>query len=307
MSNNSARPYLYLLIATLIWGATVPIMKYALDYIPVFVLAFLRFGIATVLVLPFVWRNLKIRREHLWLFALSGILGIFVHISLFFFGLTYTTALNTGVLVSTSPLFMMIAAGFFLKEKISRRMIYGGIIGLLGITTIMLKDMNGSLGISPLGDLLIIGSTLTLVSSEILNKKLFQFYSPFVVTFYVFLLGSFAFSPFAMHYFVQNPQFLVSLPLPAILALLFGIVFSSFIAYALWQKGLSQVAASRAGFFVYIDPIIATILSVLILSEVITLSFIAGALLIFGGILIAYGHIPHPGHHYLKHRQKNNG
>ncbi|HRN96611.1 MAG TPA: DMT family transporter [Candidatus Levybacteria bacterium] len=305
MSAHSARPYLYLFVATLIWGATIPIMKYALDYIPVFVLAFLRFGIATLIVFPFVKKHLKIKQEHIWLFILSATLGIFVHISLFFFGLTYTTALNTGVLISTSPLFMMVAAGFFLKEKITNRMIYGGIIGFLGILTIMLKDMNGSLQVSPLGDFLIIGSTLTLVFSEIINKKLFKFYSPFVVTFYIFLIGSIAFSPFAGQFFSQNPQFFTTLPLSAILALLFGIMFSSFLAYVLWQKGLSQVDASRAGFFVYMDPIITTVLAVLLLHEIITLPFIIGTLLIFGGILMAYGHIPHPGHHYIKERKKN--
>lgn len=302
-SNNFKSPYLYLFLATLIWGATVPIMKYALDYIPVFVLAFLRFGIATIILLPLVWGKLTIQKNHYWLFALSGFLGIFVHILLFFFGLQHTTAMNTGVLIATSPLFLMIAAGLFLKERISKRMALGGIFGFMGIIVIMLKDMNGSVEVSPLGDFLIIGSTLTLVSSEIMNKKLFKFYSPLVVTFCVFLIGSLGFSPFAIQYVIEHPQFLFTLPSTALLALYFGIVCSSFIAYILWQKGLSQVAASRAGFFVYMDPIITTVLAVIILHEVIDLSFVIGTLLIFGGILLAYGHIPHPGHKYIKERK----
>lgn len=304
MSSVSARPYLFLFIATLIWGATVPIMKYALDYIPVFVLAFLRFGTATIIILPLVWGKLKIDKKHIPLFAFSGFFGIFIHILLFFFGLQNTTAMNTGVLIATSPLFLMIGAYIFLKEKISKRMAFGGFVGFLGILIILLKDMNGSVEFSPLGDLLIIGSTLTLVSSEIMNKKLFNFYSPFVVTFYVFLIGSIGFSPFALQYFVQNPQFFTTLPSTAIFSLYFGIVFSSFTAYILWQKGLSKIAASRAGFFVYMDPIITTILAMIILHEVISLAFIMGTILIFGGILLAYGHIPHPGQRYIKERKK---
>lgn len=304
MSAQSARPYLFLFFATLIWGATIPIMKYALEYIPVFVLAFMRFGIASLLILPFVHKQLRIHRQHLWLFLLSGVFGIFIHISFFFFGLSNTTALNTGVLVSASPLFMMLAAGFFLKERITKRMIAGGCIGFAGILTIMLKDISGPFQMYPIGDILIIASTLTLVFAEITNKKLFQFYSPYVVTFYMFFIGSLGFSPFAVRFFSESPHFLSTIPLSAILALLFGIFFSSFTAYLLWQKGLSQVDASRAGFFVYLDPIITTSLSVLLLHEVITLPFIIGGVLIIGGILTAYGQIPYLGSTYIKERKK---
>lgn len=302
--NNGSRPYFYLLIATFIWAATIPIMKYALDFIPVFVLAFLRFGTATLLLLPIVWGKLSIKKEHRPLFFLTGFLGIFIHISLFFFGLTYTTALNTGVLIATSPLFMMVAAGFFLKESITKKMAIGGFIGFLGILVIMLKDLLGGLAFSPIGDLMIIASTLTLVAAEIINKKLFQFYSPFVVTFYMFLIGSLTFAPFAINFFMTNPDLLTKLPATAVGSLGYGIIFSSFFAYILWQKGLSQVAASRAGFFVYMDPIITSTLAVLLLGEMISLPFIFGTVLIFFGIITAYGHVPHPGHNYLSERKK---
>jgi drug/metabolite transporter (DMT)-like permease len=168
----------------------------------------------------------------------------------------------------------------------------------------MLKDMTGGLEVSPIGDVMIIASTFTLVAAEIINKKLFSYYSPFVVTFYMFLIGSLAFSPFAIHFFTTQPGLIMTLPPTAIGSLFYGILFSSFIAYIFWQKGLSQVAASRAGFFVYMDPIITSCLAVLLLNERITLPFLIGTVLIFIGILVAYGHIPHPGHQYLKARKK---
>jgi drug/metabolite transporter (DMT)-like permease len=304
MFSHTNKPYLYLFIATLIWGATIPIMKYALDFFPVFVLAFIRFGAATLLLLPFVWKHLKIQKQHLPLFLLTGFLGIFIHISLFFFGLKHTTALNTGVLISTSPLFMMMAASFFLKEKITKKMAIGGVIGFMGILVIMLKDLTSGLQFSPLGDIMIIASTLTLVSAEIINKKLFKFYSPLVVTFFMFLIGSLAFAPFALHFFITDMAQVTQIPTSALLSVLYGIVFSSFLAYVLWQKGLSLVPASRAGFFVYMDPIITSTLAVFLLDERITLPFIFGTVLIFLGIVYAYGHIPHPAHIYIKERKK---
>lgn len=305
MSSSKTTAYLYLFIAVLIWGMTVPIMKFALDYLPVFVLAFLRFALAALILLPIVLPKIKIKREHIPLFILSGISGVTIHIALFFMGLKLTSALNAGVLIATGPLFTLLLSSIFLKEKITKRVLIGCIVGFVGITVITMSHLSGNPQLSPVGDLMIIGSILALVIYEIFSKKLFETYTPLVVTFYSFLIGAITFGPASVPFFINNPMILTQIPHTALFALVFGILFSSLTAYLCWQKGLSKIHASKAGFFLYLDPVFATMASVIILHEVITPQFVIGSIIIFIGMLIAQLRHTHPGHEYMKSRTKN--
>ncbi len=283
--------YLSLFIAATIWGITIPAMKYALEYVPVFVLAFIRFAGASLILYPFVRKNLAIKPQHFLLIIAAGLTGISFHIAFFFYGLTYTSASNAGVLFASAPLFTLLFAALFLREKISKRMIFGALVGFIGIIVVTIPHAHGTVTFAPIGDILILASTFSLVLYQIFSKKLFAHYTASVVTFYSFLIGSITFAPMALQYFVQKPTFFTELPTNSLLAIGFGIVFSSFIAYSLWQKGLTKVSASRVGFFLYLDPIIATVTAVILLNETITPLFVIGSFLIFGGILIAHSHI----------------
>lgn len=296
-SRNQKIAYICLFGSTLIWGATVPLMKYTLEYIPVFVLAFVRFFGAAILLFPFVYKDLRIKISDIPLFILAGLFGISFHIAAFFYGLTYTFAVNASILAASAPLFTIVLAGILLHEKISRRMIVGASIGLLGILIITVQNFQGGFAISPIGDLLIIVSALSFVLFEIISKKLDTRYSPLVINFYSFLIGSFTFSPIALQYFLENPRLLFEIPSTAQLGLIYGVVFSSFAAYALWQKGLAGLDASKVGLFMYLDPLVATSIAVIVLGEQISPYFIGGAVCIFLGILVARSHI----HHFRSH------
>ena len=86
-----------LLIATTIWGATAAIMKITLETVPPFSLAVIRFGLASLLLLPFVAHRLSMRKEDFPLLLLATIGAVTLHIPFFFFGLKLTTALNAGI------------------------------------------------------------------------------------------------------------------------------------------------------------------------------------------------------------------
>lgn len=281
-----------LTLASIFWGANGPIMKLALASVPIFSLAFLRFGFASLLLLTIVAKKLSVKRQDFPRLVACSLCGIGLHIPLYFAGLRLTSAINAGIIIASLPLFTLFLAHIFLREKIRPILIASGVLGMLGILIIIGKDvvLHG-FSLSPLGDFLILASTLLFVGFEILSKKLFKVYDPLTVTFYSFVFGSVLFLPGVLYEFYSSPWYL-NLPPAAIIGILYGIFFSSFGSYNLWQWGLSQIPASRVGFFFHLDPVVSTIFAVVILSEQITLPFILGSVFIFAALFLAEGRIP---------------
>jgi len=287
--------------ASTIWGVNSPIMKITLQTVPVFTLAFIRFGIASLILFPFVFKKLHITKQDLPKVIFAGICAVTLNIGFFFWGIKLTTALNAGIIVSCTPIFSLFFAKFFLKETIAPKLVLGAIFGAIGIGFLIGRDLFAhGFSFFPAGDLLILCATLSFVGYETISKKLTTTYSSFALTYCFFLVGALTFLPLAFFENTHNPHWIQGINTITILGILYGIFFSSLGAYSLWEWGLSQVTESRVGFFFYLDPITATIAAVLLLGEKITLPFVIGALFIFAGIFIAEGHLPY--HHLHRHK-----
>lgn len=298
--NSKHLAILALISASIIWGLTSPVIKQTLNFVPLFSLAFIRFGTASFLIFPLVYNKLKIDKKDMPVLVFSAFSGVTFNIAFYFLGLTLTSALNAGIIVATLPLFTLFLAVMFLKEEITKRLILGSIIGIAGISIIIGSDvLKNGLTLSPIGDLMIIISMLSFVIYEMFSKKLFKKYSPLTITYYTFLIGALSFFPAFLYEFNNNPLWLTPFPRVAIFGILYGIIFSSLIAYSLWQWGLSKIDASRAGFFFYLDPIAGVLGAVILLSEKITQPFILGTILIFLGLFFAEGKLPY--HQLIRH------
>lgn len=286
-------PFLAIITSTIIWGATASVMKLTLLSVPVFSLAFIRFFGASLILLPFVYKKVDIKHVNPLVF-LTALLGITLTISLFFIGIKLTTALNAGIISAFYPILALIFAHVILSERIKRNILTGASLGLVGLGIIIGKDIlaNG-FTLSPLGDFLILLSIFGSVFYGIFSKKLLEDHSPMLVAFYVFAIGGLAFAPAAFWEFRTNSAWILNLPTNAILGILFGILFSSIIAHSFWQWGLSKMDFTKVGFFHYLEPIVATITAVILLSERITIPFIIGSVFIFLGLIIAEAHRHH--------------
>ena len=295
LSKNLA--ILALILSAVFWGASATITKFALIYIPPLSLGFIRFVGAAILFLPFVFRKINLK-ELTPTVILTALIGITAQLSLFYTGLKVTTALNAGIITAFSPILTLVAARFLLSERTGRNVLFGAAIGLLGIGIIIGQDFSSGLSLSPLGDFLILLSIFGSVYYSIFSKKILEKYPPILTTFYLLGIGGLGFTPFAVSEFLKNPGWLLNLPTTAVLALLYTIIFSSFLAHSLWQWGLSKMEATKVGIFTYLEPIVTTITAVMILSEKITGAFIIGSIFIFSGLLIAEVHRHrHPPHH----------
>jgi drug/metabolite transporter (DMT)-like permease len=302
------KAFLALVIANVIWGAGAPILKLALTNIPLFTLAFWRFFLGAIIILAFYGKKVFIppkMDKYLKYLVFYAVSGITVNIIFFFLGLKLTLAMNAPVIASSQPILTLIFALIILKEKFKVRKFIGMLVGTIGIGIIVLEPLltHGQDG-SVWGNIFILIATLGAVGSNISGKMVLSKIDPMAFTFWAFIIGAASFLPPTIYEWASVPHLYQNINGYGLTGIIFGAIFASFLAYSLFGWGLSKIEASDAALFSYIDPIVGTVLSFIMLGEPITRYFIIGSIGIFIGIFIAEGRIHyHPWQKILKINQ----
>lgn len=293
-----------LIIANIIWGAASPIFKWSLQNIGPFTLAFLRFSLGAFLLFPFTYKELNIAKKDVLSVFGIGFFGVFLNIVFFFFGLRLTESINAPIIASSGPILLILFSVFLLKEKLKQKVLTGTLVGLAGVLIIIFEPLlqNGIDG-NVLGNFFLLLATLGAVGHAVISKKVLLKYNPLPVTFWSFLIGSLLFLPFFLNE-VSSPSYLSGLNPQGIIGVVFGALFSSAIAYYLYEWGVKNINVSETCVFTYIDPVVAVVIAIPLLGERLTPIFIIGSLFVFAGILIAQGKLSY---HYLLDLFKDNG
>ncbi|MEK7177449.1 MAG: DMT family transporter [Patescibacteria group bacterium] len=293
-------PILALIIANIIWGMASPIFKFALTNIPPFTLAFIRFFFAGLIFLPLAlnkWQKLTTKQ---WFeILLVGFFGITINISFFFLGLAKTESINVPVIASSGPVFIYLLSTIFLREKPKLKVLMGMLIALMGVLFIILSPLflEGKkfvLGAIE-GNLFILIATLATVFQTLIGRDVLRKVNIFQVSAITFLFGSLTFIPFIPKEFTNWD--ISFLNVAGWTGIIFGVFFSSALAYSLFYYGVSRLKAQDVGIFTYIDPIAAIFIAAPLLHEYPNLFYVIGGVLIFGGIYFAEGRMHwHPFH-----------
>lgn len=294
-------PVLALILTYIIWGAAPPIFKYALEGIPPFTLAFIRFFFAALIFIPLArkhWQTVE-KKEYRDI-IIGSFFGITINISFFFLGLEYAPSINVNVIGALGPLFLYFLSIYILNEKPHPQIIKGMVVSLLGILVIILmplmsqKEVAGATGetnsLELLGNLFFVIATLGGVLHSIHNKRVLKKVNVYVVTFISFAFSSVTFLPL-MFYEIAAGK-LQPFGLNGWVGIIYGVVLCSAAAYYLFSYGMSKMSAQEVGVFSYISPIVAVLVAIPLLGEYPDIYFVIGACLVFIGILISERH-PH--------------
>jgi len=297
-------PILALIIANVIWGMASPIFKFALTNIPPFTLAFIRFFFAGLIFLPIAlnkWQKLTVRQ---WLeIILVGFFGITINISFFFMGLGKTESINVPVIASSGPVFVYLLSIIFLREKPKLKVLAGMLFALSGVFLIILSPLilDGKKFVFRAieGNLFILIATFGSVLQTVFGHGVLKKVNALQVSAITFLFGSLTFIPFI-------PKELAFwdisfLNFAGLTGIIYGVFFSTALAYSLFYYGVSKLKAQEVGIFTYIDPLAAIIVAGPLLNEYPNLFYLIGGVLIFGGIYFAEGRV----HWHPFHRLKN--
>lgn len=276
-------------ITMIFWGTTFVSTKLLLGYlspIHIMLLRYLIGYVALLVIYPKTHRSEGWRQEALCLgAALTGSTLYFLAEN---FALSYTQASNVSLLISAAPIFTSILAHLVTREeKLTRNVLYGFVAAMTGIFLVV---CNGSfvLKISPVGDLLTLCAALMWAFYSLILRKITTTHKPVYVTRRIFFYSIVTMLPCLA---IRGRPFEAAVLLKPIVwgNLLFLGVVASALCYVLWYHVVNGLGAVKASNFVYLNPLVTMITSVIVLHEKITWLMGVGALLILLGVMLAEG------------------
>jgi drug/metabolite transporter (DMT)-like permease len=294
-SPNRWLAYGYLALAMALAGSYVALSKPLVAALPVFLLAWLRFGIGGIAMANWLKKplgELPMTRNTKWLLFLESFLGNFMFSICMLFGVSMTSAVSAGVIMAAIPAVVAVMSWLFLKETIGPRtwaaVACGAIgIGLLALTrhsppssTTNAADSSRML----LGNLLVFGAVLCEAFYAVIGKKLTGAVSPKRISAIINLCGFMLMTPMGI-YTALHFDF-AAVHGSSWLLLVFYALAASVWTVWLWMTGTKNVPAAHAGVFTVLLPIATALVGVLILGERLgTLQVLAFGIALIGVLL----------------------
>ncbi len=279
-------PFL-IVLAGISWGLSGLFVRYFTTYgLSSLQIAAVRFITSPVIMLLFLLVKdkslLKIRLKDIWMFLLCGSFSMFFTGVLYFKTITLTSVSIACILMYTAPIFVMITSFFAFGEKLTKTKVLAMILAFFGCIFISGVFKDGA-GITAVGFLFGIGAGIAYASYSIFSKFALKKYSPYTVAFYAFLFSALpAFFVVdlrpAVSLMVQNKELIFLYPLSGLI-----ISVEPFLLYTI---GLSGMDSGTASVISCTEPLAATVISVFILSEPLSLISGLGMALILTAVII---------------------
>jgi drug/metabolite transporter (DMT)-like permease len=281
--------HLAVLAANLIYGANYSIAKQVMpEYIQPFGFIFIRVLVTTIVffVLGAMGQHEKVVSKDFGKLFLCAVFGVAINQLLFFKGLDLTAPINASLMMTTNPIMVLIAASIIIKERITIRKVVGIIIGIIGASTLLLLGNQTAISTtSTLGDLFILINSLSWGVFLIIVKPLMQKYKTVTVMKWVFLFGSILVFPFGWEQF--NLIKWESFDTSVWMSVFYVVIITTSVAYMLNTYALKNLSPSTVSAYIYLQPLFATIIAIIIGKDKINGFHILSAVLIFTGVYLA--------------------
>ena len=217
----------------------------------------------------------------------ASMLGLYLTQISFLKAVTMTTSIDLSIANTSTPILTMIVAAIVLKEPITGKKIGGILVSLAGVLILVFNSVGlggGASETKPMGIVLTIVNALTFALYLGIFRPLISKYN--VVTFmkWMFLFSMLMALPF-------NAKHLVSVPFgqmegKVLWQVAFVVVFATFVAYFLIPVGQKRIRPTLVSMYNYVQPTIATIISIAIGLDKMTWLKVVAMVLVFGGVYI---------------------
>ena len=290
MQNTKA--YIMLVCATLFWAGNFMVGKLAyVENIPPMTLVFLRWSLVWIILLPFTYKeilkNKDIIFKNLPLLFFLALTSVGLFNSFTYLALAYTQVINASLFNTAIPA-KIIFLCFLLKiERTNKFQIFGLIISVLGILSIITKlDLNILLSLNfNKGDLIMIGGVITWgLYSSFLKKK--KFTLPLLTLVHVLCTFGLIFILPQFLYELSH-GFTVKLNTNLGLTLIYLALFPSIGSYYCWAGAVAIIGANRAGIFLSLIPFFSTIMAITFFNEKFQFFHLIGSILIILGLFLS--------------------
>ena len=288
--NNLA--YLFLILATIFWSGNFIVGKAASIFeIPPFSLNFYRWLFAGLILIPFTFKELILKKNYIYknlgFFIILGITSITIFNSIVYYSLHYTQVISGVLMISTIPVWIIFISSILKIEKTNIFQIIGVGLSLLGVIFIITKaDLNliKNLDFNK-GDLTMVVAMFSwAIYSALLKKKTYKI-SQITLLQVVIITGLIFLIP--IYIIEMNLGNVIKLDKPFLLTLTYVVLFPGLASFFFWIKGIALIGANRAGAFLHLMPIFGAIMAMVIFKEKFMFYHILGAIFIISGITLS--------------------
>lgn len=278
-------PHIALLVANCLYAANYTVAKWVMpDYILPFGFIFARvLGAVTFFwLIHLVFNREKIAKSDIPRLIACGLFGVAINQLAFFKGLDLTTPVNASLIMITTPILVFLIAVIARKEKLHWYKIVGIVLGSAGAIYTMVGKQFSFSSLTAMGDLLVLLNATSYGIYLTIVKPLMSKYQPVTVITWVFTFG------FIPVFFIALPEFRViewsTFPTGIIVATLFVVFGVTCGAYLCNMFALSKVNPSVVGIYIYLQPILATLVAIYFKADQLTMEKMIAALFIFAGV-----------------------
>lgn len=289
--NPVLRAHIFLFSVQVIYALNYSIAKDLMPtYISPFGLVTMRIGGACILfwILSLFMKPEKVERDDLKKLFVLALFGVFINQISFLWGLSLSTPINSAIIMVSNPIAVMLFTFFVMKEKITALKVSGIGLGAAGALILLLFKANGSFSIGSdtiTGDLLTLVNSLSWAIFVVMTKPYMQKYQTTTVMKWVFLAGAIYLFPWSTpELFKVDWQ---HLPSHAIIAMLFVVVGTTFLAYLLNMYALKTLSSSVVSMYIYLQPFLATLFAIALGKDSLNIVKIISAALIISGVYLA--------------------
>lgn len=286
--NSHTFSYLLVALAATLWG-TIGIYIDQLTGVGFSVLEIVAFRVSVSTIL--LWIFLRIKAPELlkidWndfhLFFGTGVMSILFFNWSYFTSISETSLSIAVVLLYTGPIFVVILARLFFKEKITKRKQIALFLTLAGV--VLVSELYPESGnVSAYGLIVGIGAGFGYALYSIFSKLALKKYQPFTILFYTFLTATVFILPFSGLVSVENA---IKLNDTTTLLTVFGLaLFPTVLAYLFYTEGLKEIEAGKASITAMAEPVAATLIGIFWFEELLSGLQIIGMMLVLFSVLL---------------------
>ncbi len=279
--------YLKLLATMLFWGGTFIAGRLVAGVVPPLPAAFLRFAIASVLLLILLYRLEgglpRLDRRQLGAVTLLGLTGVFGYNVFFFTGLQTVSASRAALIIALNPVGIALFSALFGGERLTRRRALGIAISVSGALLVISNGhlaglLAGALGS---GELALLGCVLCWALYSVLGRRAMRGLSPLAAVTCSSLAGTLLLAPLALAKGVVSGA--AGYGLHAWLSLAYLALFGTVLGFLWYYQAIHRLGAVRSGVFINFVPVCAVVLGFLLLDEALSATLLQGGALVIVG------------------------
>lgn len=290
MTKERIQGHLCILTANVIFGIYIPISKWILaDYLSGEVLTLFRMWGATLLfwfASLFIEKD-KLDKKDILLTFIFAFLGIALNQGLFIYGLGKTSPIDASVIVTATPLMVMVIAALFMKDPITKQKGLGVALGASGALWLIFSTgkIASSTG-SFYGDSIILISGLSTAIYYALSKPLSKRHNSITLMKWMFLFSTLIFMPLTPSFLLEDNAFKGEINCVSLPAIIYIIVGATFITYLLIAMAIRRLRPTTMAMYNYVQPLISSLMAIILCQDSFSIEKLGAAFFIFFGVYL---------------------